>query len=103
MSNMTQYDYNEKNIELSGKGWHEMKLAEEAAELSAAILQVANKGVKLDKILKEIADVEIAINYFRMIYQDRNKDIEYYKKLKYKKINTRVRKMMKENKNRNER
>ena len=99
---MTRMDYDLKNIELSGKNWHYSKLAEECAELGAAILQYLNKGGELDNIEKEIADVEIAIDYYRIIHKDTERfyNIDRYKKLKYAKIDRAVRRMMKKNEKR---
>jgi hypothetical protein len=101
MSKMNQYDYDLENIKLSGNRWHLSKLAEECAELGAATLQYLNKeNIDLGRVKKEISDVEIAINYFQLIFG--YEDILKYKQLKYKRINRKVRKMMKENKGRNE-
>ncbi len=100
MNKMTQYNYDLKNIELSGNKWILYKFAEEASELCAVLLQHLNKSADLSKVKKEIADVEIAINYFQLMFG--YEDILKYKQLKYKKINKKIRKMMKENKGRNE-
>jgi NTP pyrophosphatase (non-canonical NTP hydrolase) len=98
---MNQYDYNMKNIELSGKRWILSKFAEECAELSAAILQYLNKDIdSLKKIEKEIADVKIEMNYYELMFSDNN--IIKYERIKYKAINKKIRKMMKENKRRSE-
>lgn len=94
---MNQNDYDEKNIELNGKDWQISKLAEESAELASAILQWFNKGINFDNIKKEIADVKIAIDYFEKMFGI--EDINIYMKKKYKRINKKVRKQMKELKN----
>jgi len=91
---VNQNDYNEKNIEINGSKWHIKKLAEECAELAAAILQWDNKGANFDNIQKEIADVKIAILYFEMTFG--TDDINRYINKKYKRINKKVREQMKE-------
>jgi NTP pyrophosphatase (non-canonical NTP hydrolase) len=93
---MSQYEYDLKNIELSGEKWILSKFAEECSELSAAILQHLNKGTDLKKVEKEIADVRIEIRYYEEMYTNNN--ILEYENIKNKKINKRIRRMMKENK-----
>ncbi len=75
------------SLELRGYKWMMFKLAEECCELSAIILQHYNKDSTTETdILKEVADVEIAIEIVKDIYG--TDQIEEFKREKYKKINT---------------
>lgn len=70
-------------IKIRGKEWCLQKLAEECNELGASILQYLTKESTEINILKESADVEIAINIIKKIYK--NNLIEYKEK-KYLRI-----------------
>ena len=58
------------SIELRGEAWHLRKLAEECVELAGAILKHENKGSPMEDVMVEIADVEIAIQFFKRIHGD---------------------------------
>ena len=70
-------------IKVRGKEWCLKKLAEECSELSAAILQYLTKEASEINILKESADVEIAIRIIKLIY---NNSLIEYKEKKYLRI-----------------
>lgn len=58
-----------KNVDINGKVWHLMKLAEECAELNRAILGYFTKGDPESHIVAEAGDVEIALRNLRRIYE----------------------------------
>lgn len=57
-----------RNVAINGKTWHLLKLAEECAELGAAILQHLTKGSPEERIQEEAGDVEIALLNLSTIY-----------------------------------
>jgi NTP pyrophosphatase (non-canonical NTP hydrolase) len=81
-------DIQNRGIKLNGDQWYLQKLAEECAELNLAILHHINKNKSIKDILKETADVLIAIEYLFLLY---GKDkIIWFKKLKYNRIKNKV-------------
>lgn len=71
------------NVAVNGKAWHLMKLAEECGELAAVIMQYFTKDGCMSEIIAEAADVEIALEHFRIIAESfLPGDMEAYKKSK---------------------
>jgi hypothetical protein len=68
-------------------------LAEECSELSSSILQYLTKNNSEIDIQNEMGDVEIAIDILKIIYS--NKNIELAKESKYKKIDKKLREIIK--------
>lgn len=79
-------DVQAHNLAVNGKAWHMLKLAEECAELSGAILKYYTKGESDVEILKEIADVEIAILNVRLFYKKHESIIDLCTESKKKRI-----------------
>jgi NTP pyrophosphatase (non-canonical NTP hydrolase) len=81
-------DIQNRGIKINGEDWYLNKLAEECAELNLAILHYFNKNKPIKNVLKEAADVLIAIEYLFLFY---GKDkIFWFKKLKYNRIKLKV-------------
>ena len=76
-----------KNVQINGKVWHLMKLAEECAELNRAIIGYFTKGDSESHIVAEAADVEIALENLRLIY---SLGVDEAKDAKFKRIAARI-------------